>query len=700
MSAATSGSGEKRQRQANGTYARHSRRNDKPRTPLAETIIAARKALGWTQRQLGDAVGRSSGAVAQWEIGKTVPEASHVADLAKILNVHPSKLIPGTGEPAPEAGSAPHPEAPQSGPNGSGQHEPMSSPAAQKLISKLYKSPSPEPPAGNGSGPAPGTGAGAPPPPLPPEPPPGPDPEPEPEPLPQADPDDPRPIIRCAAGKVDILADLAEQALLDANKDVFTRASRLLRPGYSEVEAADGGTTKAVGLYPIEGAALIEELNRAALWVRFDKRSKEWLCIDPPGLVARVLADRKGQWKLRSIAGVITCPTLRPDGSVLSEPGYDPATRLYLMPDPTLQLPDIPPKPTRIQAEAALKFLSDLLTEFPFKTDAHKAVALSLLVTAVVRGALGVVPVHGFTAPTPGTGKSYLADVATAITSGRRCPVITPGKTEEELEKRLGAMLLAGFQTISLDNISSELGGDCLCQAAERPIIRIRILCTSETPECEFRGLLIANGNNLVIAGDMTRRVLLSELDAGIERPEDREFKGNPVKQIMQNRGAYVAAAITIVRAYLEAGQPGKLKPLASYEAWSDMVRSCLVWLGCADPVLTIEEVRAADPVLSTLRTILDAWRAVFGSQELTAQHIAATFAAGFDPNGRGGDDLAALRAALVPVASIRGIIDSVRLGKWLGSIKNRPVDGRKFHGKKGAGGNMKWSVVDAYVDA
>jgi putative DNA primase/helicase len=85
-------------------------------------------------------------------------------------------------------------------------------------------------------------------------------------------------------------------------------------------------------------------------------------------------------------------------------------------------------------------------------------------------------------------------------------------------------MVLAGYPTISLDNSSAELSGDGLCQLTERPIVRIRILGKSETPECEFRGVLTANGNNLVIAGDMTRRVIVGRLDAGVERPEEREF--------------------------------------------------------------------------------------------------------------------------------------------------------------------------------
>ena len=83
---------------------------------------------------------------------------------------------------------------------------------------------------------------------------------------------------------------------------------------------------------------------------------------------------------------------------------------------------------------------------------------------------------HIIRAHTAGTGKSYLVVVASTIATGRDCPVITPGRTMEETEKRLGALLLAGVSMISLDNVNGELGGDMLCQVTERPLVRVRIL--------------------------------------------------------------------------------------------------------------------------------------------------------------------------------------------------------------------------------
>ena len=68
------------------------------------------------------------------------------------------------------------------------------------------------------------------------------------------------------------------------------------------------------------------------------------------------------------------------------------------------------------------------------------------------------------------------------------------------------------------------------------------------------------------------------------------------MEEILANRGAYIAAALTICRAYIAAGRPNLLPQLASFGEWSDTVRSALVWLGEADPVKSMDTSRADDP--------------------------------------------------------------------------------------------------------
>jgi phage gp37-like protein len=272
---------------------------------------------------------------------------------------------------------------------------------------------------------------------------------------------------------------------------------------------------------------------------------------------------RVGEWGFPVVAGIITTPTMRPDGSLLTQPGYDAATRLLLVePSP---MPAIPDAPTREDALVALDRLEGLLAEFPLVDDVARAVALSALITPVVRGAFPVAPMHALLAPVAGSGKSYLLDTVSAIAIGQVMPVMAAGRDEEETEKRLGAALLTGQPLISIDNVNGELRGDALCQMIERPVVEVRILGRSERVRIEARGTSIfSTGNNMVLVGDLCRRTLTATLDPQLERPELREFTGNPVADVLADRGAYVAAALTVCRAYMAAGRPNRAKRLAS----------------------------------------------------------------------------------------------------------------------------------------
>ena len=73
------------------------------------------------------------------------------------------------------------------------------------------------------------------------------------------------------------------------------------------------------------------------------------MCDPPPKLVDIILASR-GDWAFPVVRGVLTTPTLRPDGSLLTEPGYDPVQPLLSRFPSNLVLPEIPDAPTRAEA--------------------------------------------------------------------------------------------------------------------------------------------------------------------------------------------------------------------------------------------------------------------------------------------------------------------------------------------------------------
>jgi len=498
----------------------------------------------------------------------------------------------------------------------------------------------------------------------------------------RASPDRERPAILVQAGRVDLIASQAEAALIDAGVEVYQRGRELVLPVTQEVPASKGRMTVSAGMTKVTHAGMIDLLSRAADWKNYDARRKKEVFSDPPGIVADVILSRAGQWKLPSVAGVITTPTVRPDGTILHRLGYDPITRLYQVVDPGLIPAYIPDQPTGEDAQAALETLSSLLDEVPFVSEVDRSVALSALLTPIVRGAVSVAPLHVIRASTAGTGKSYLADIASAIATGRPCPVVAISPKSEVTESRLIGLMLAAFPLISLDNVNGELGGDLLCQAVERPTVRVRRLGASDIFEIENRATFFATGNGLRVKGDMTRRTVICNLDAGVERPEQRQFTHSPVDDVIANRGKYVAAALTVVRAYIVAGQPGKLVPLASFEEWSDLVRSALVWLGLPDPVETTENAREDDPDLIVLREIVTCWSEVLGTNNTKTVKQVVEIANSRTQSIMGEPTeyvSSELRDSLISVAGTRGEIDNRKLGNWLRGVEGRIVNGKRI---------------------
>ena len=294
---------------------------------------------------------------------------------------------------------------------------------------------------------------------------------------------------------------------------------------------------------------------------------------------------------------------------------------------------------------------------------------------------MSVVPLHVFDAPEAGSGKSYLVDLAAALATGELAPVIAAGRNEEETEKRLAALLMTGQPIISIDNLNGGLAGDFLCQAIERPIIKTRILGRSETVRIDNTVTIFATGNNILLIGDVVRRAVRCTLDADVERPELRKFRSNPLKKILEDRGSYVASALAIPRAYMAAGCPNECPPLASFDDWSRLVRSALVWLGYADPVATMEAARADDPSRAVLDAVMTAWLNIIGSEKpmTVGAIIAKADLAASD------DRQPILKDAIAAIATQPGKdeLDARKFGHWLGRNKNRTVDGIKILGEQ-----------------
>jgi putative DNA primase/helicase len=225
--------------------------------------------------------------------------------------------------------------------------------------------------------------------------------------------------------------------------------------------------------------------------------------------------------------------------------------------------------------------------------------------------------------------------------------------------------LRSGVPIISIDNTIDDLDHPTLCTMLTQPRVTVRILGHSEVPTFDCKAAIFGTGNNVAVKGDMSRRTLICNLDAGIEKPEDREFNHHPLKRVLADRGKYIAAVLTVVRAYIRAGSPAKYKPYGSYEEWSALVRGPLIWLGQRDPVNSKEEVRASDPERAAIRELL--WSGLLDIGEMYSAKRIVELAAG-------DEDMTDL---LAMVGGEDGKPTSLKVGQWLAKIADRPVDGR-----------------------
>ncbi len=303
---------------------------------------------------------------------------------------------------------------------------------------------------------------------------------------------------------------------------------------------------------------------------------------------------------------------------------------------------------------------------------------------------------HAFSAPTAGSGKSKLVDLASLIATGHEARVISQGRTEEELEKRLGALLLAGDRVIAIDNYEAPLGGEFLCCALTQPVVRARTLGRSEAPELSADAFITATGNNLSLVGDVTRRAVMCRLDPKEERPELRKFSSDPIAIVKADRGRYLVAALTILRAYHVAGRPERPVPLGSYEVWSSWVRGALLWLGQADPVATMEGVRDRDPKLDALTAVLELWEDVIAGATVSVRDVidqateqVTALGIQYKTELRHPD----FREALLAIAGEGGAINSKRLGKWLAGNQDRVVQGHRLIRVGVSVGIARWRV-------
>lgn len=412
------------------------------------------------------------------------------------------------------------------------------------------------------------------------------------------------PQIDAGSGDLADLADQSWAAVTAGNQppELFQRGGLLTR-----IQTGDNSEPY---LAVVSEAGLRGILARVAWWYRWTERDGKKDAHPPIPVVKDMMAAPK--YPLPVISRVVEAPVFGRQGELNLEPGYHQASRTYYWSN-GLEVPPVPEKPSQKDIERACNLIVyELLGDFPFTTDTELSHAVALLLGPFVRELItGPTPLHMIEAPSPGTGKSLLADVIAIPSTGRPVATMTEGRDEDEWRKRITASLIAAPTFLLIDNVRRKLDSAALSAALTSTSWQDRVLGRSELTTLPVRCIWIATANNPALTTEMARRTVRIRLDAKVARPWQREgFKHKDLRSwALQNREKLVWAALTMVQAWVANGMLAGDYVLGQYESWAQVIGGILDCAGIKGFLGNLDEVySAADEETAEWEEFVAAW--------------------------------------------------------------------------------------------
>ena len=325
---------------------------------------------------------------------------------------------------------------------------------------------------------------------------------------------------------------------------------------------------------------------------------------------------------LPMLEGVIATPVFGRQGELIMTDGYHRDDRLWLFPDPSLQLGTIPDEPTAEDITAARALLiDDLLVDFPFVDDSDRAHAIAAIILPFIRRMIdGPTPMHLIEAPTMGSGKGLLANLISIAATGAACEARTLPESEDEIRKMLTAELMKGRPIILLDNANDrkQMHSSSLASVLTSVRWTDRKLGESIMASVPNHAVWLMTGNNPNLHLELTRRCIRVRIDPRVDRPWKRSVFKHPeiTTWAKENRSALVGAIVTLIRAWMVAGKPLDRARLGSFERWSSVIGGILGIAGVPGFLANLDQLyEAADVEGQAWREFTAAWWQAFREQ-------------------------------------------------------------------------------------
>lgn len=389
------------------------------------------------------------------------------------------------------------------------------------------------------------------------------------------------------------------------------------------------------------------------------------------------------------IAGVVSWPLVTGGGEILAINGLHDGTGLVVHGCP----PGAALKPyTQAEAADALVWLRlHYLDGFEFGSPLDADAALAGLFTAVQRPMLDMAPALAILAAAQSSGKTTLARRQHLVLTGRDAPLSNlPLGNDEELEKRLLALLLTAPAQITFDNVPDGMALSLgpLNAMLTAPVLEGRILGATKTVRASTASAVVITGNNLRLGADETSRTLITRLAPAAIRPEARQFAHADVVSHAQGiRWQVLTHVVGIVAGHLRSGATCPTR--TRFARWDVAVRQSLLWAGGCDVAEVFDRNADSAEHLGALRCLLRCLHTEFKDAKFSAREV-------IDRLVISGTDLTDALEAL----KCRNPHQSRSLGRLLAAQTDRPamVDGQalKLQGSPNRDGVTLYRVASA----
>ncbi len=386
---------------------------------------------------------------------------------------------------------------------------------------------------------------------------------------------------------------------------------------------------------------------------------------DPPQKIASDMLEYIDE-SLPQLESVVSTPVFDLSGNLVQSPGYHREARLWLHRPRGFEPADVPAYPSTSQInKARALLLDDLLTDFPFAADSDRAHAVAALLLPFVRRMVqGPTPLHLVEAPTPGTGKTLLAEAISRIVQAKPAEVTTIENDEKENSKKITALLDLAPQVVLIDNIRIGLKSSQLAAVITSETWTDRVLGVTRMTSLPNNALWIATANNPSLSLEIARRCIRIRIDPRIDRPWKREgFKHDPLRNwVDRHRAELVHAVLTLVRAWIAAGMPEGAHTIGSFESWARVIGGILEVADIPGFLCNTEELyEVADAEGNEWREFVAAWWNRFGDRWVSTGEL-------FDLSVNN-----ELLASITGDKSQRS--QKTRLGKALSALRDRQFD-------------------------